>query len=49
MTTEIQARLLTLSQPEYRKFSSGLIPGKDNILGVRLPALRALEIGRAHV
>lgn len=50
MTTEIQARLLALSQPEYRKFSSGLIPGKDNILGVRLPALRALakELARSE-
>lgn len=46
---EIRGRLLALSQPEYRKFSAGLIPGKENILGVRLPALRSLarEISRA--
>ena len=46
---EIEARLLALAQPEYQKFSAGLIPGKENLLGVRLPALRALarEIARS--
>ena len=31
-----------LADPEYRKFHSSLLPGVDNIMGVRLPKLRAL-------
>lgn len=34
-------RLLELSDEKYREFHSGLVPGKDNILGVRIPKLRA--------
>lgn len=33
---------MDLAEEEYRQFSSGLTPGKDNILGVRLPKLRNL-------
>lgn len=39
---EIHGILFELSDKEYRKFSSRLLPGCDNILGVRLPLLRKL-------
>jgi len=38
----IHEQLLALSEPEFQKFSSSLLPGTNNILGVRLPALRKL-------
>lgn len=41
MRAAISARLRELSEDGYRKFNASLIPGKENILGVRLPALRA--------
>ena len=34
--------LQALAEPEYRDFSAGLLPGTENILGVRLPALRRM-------
>lgn len=37
----IRDRLEMLSEAEYGRFSSSLLPGTPNILGVRLPALRA--------
>ena len=40
--TEIRERLLALAEPEYQKFSSSLLPGVENVLGVRLPKLRKL-------
>lgn len=40
--TEIRERLLDLAEPEYQKFSSSLLPGVENVLGVRLPKLRKL-------
>jgi len=36
----IREQLLALAQEDYRKFSSGLLPNSNNILGVRLPLLR---------
>lgn len=36
----IRDALISMSEPEYRKFTSGLLPGVENILGVRLPKLR---------
>lgn len=39
---EIRAYLTEHAEPEYQKFTSGLIPGSDVILGVRIPAIRAL-------
>lgn len=43
MTNEkIREDLLVLADEEYRRFSMKLIPGTENILGVRLPALRKL-------
>ncbi|PKM44535.1 MAG: DNA alkylation repair protein, partial [Firmicutes bacterium HGW-Firmicutes-6] len=38
----LQDELLALVDEKYRKFSSSLTPGTDNILGVRLPALRKI-------
>ena len=38
----LRAELLALVDEKYRKFSSGLTPGTNNILGVRLPALRKI-------
>ena len=39
---ELKDELLTLVEEKYQKFSSSLTPGTDNILGVRLPALRKI-------
>lgn len=39
---EIRQKLHLLSEPEYREFHSSLVPGENNILGVRLPKLRGL-------
>ncbi len=44
MTLEKQIRdeLISLSQSEYKKFTASLIPGCDNILGVRIPKIREI-------
>lgn len=39
---EYKQRLLELAEPKYQKFSASLLPDTDNILGVRLPAVRKL-------
>lgn len=39
---EYRAKLIELSEPEYRKFNASLMPGTDNVLGVRVPAVRRL-------
>lgn len=39
---EIRKLLCGLAEEKYKEFSSSLIPGKDNILGVRLPQLRKI-------
>ena len=39
---DIKSELIRLADPKYRSFSSGLIPGADNIIGVRIPDLRDL-------
>lgn len=38
----VKQKLRSLADEKYRKFSAGLIPGADNMLGVRLPDLRKL-------
>ncbi|HEY5557863.1 DNA alkylation repair protein [Acetobacterium sp.] len=38
----LNIELLSLTDEKYRKFSSALTPGTENILGVRLPVLRKL-------
>lgn len=42
MKKTIKERLTELADEEYRQFHSKLIPGTDNVLGVRLPRLREL-------
>lgn len=42
MGISVREQLNKLADEEYRRFSSSLIPGKENILGVRLPDLRKL-------
>ena len=46
---QMRERLFALSEPKFQKFSAALIPGEERMLGVRLPALRALakEIARS--
>lgn len=42
MELTIKEQLLGLADEDYRKFSAGLIPNIDNVLGIRLPELRKL-------
>lgn len=44
MEKSIREQLNELAEEKYRKFTSSLTPGKDNILGVRLPLLRKLAM-----
>ena len=39
---EYRAKLIELSEPEYRDFNVSLMPGTDNVLGVRVPLVRKL-------
>lgn len=39
---EVRKRLFELQEEGYQKFSSGLIPGVQNMLGIRIPQLRKL-------
>ena len=39
---EIRAWLDAEAESKFQKFTSGLIPGADRILGVRIPKLRTL-------
>lgn len=38
----VRNELLALAEPDYRAFHSNLLPGVDNILGVRVPKLREI-------
>lgn len=40
MIKEIKNELLNLKEDKYKKFSSSLLPGVKNILGIRLPILK---------
>lgn len=42
MNESIRQQLFDLAEPNYQKFSSRLLPGVDNLLGVRIPTLRKL-------
>lgn len=42
MIKDIREQLASMSESGYQKFSSGLIPGVKNMLGIRLPELRKL-------
>lgn len=39
---EVRRLLEETTEEKYRKFSSSLLPGVDNILGIRLPRLREI-------
>jgi 3-methyladenine DNA glycosylase AlkD len=38
----VRSELLSLAEPDYQKYSASLLPGVDNILGVRIPKLRII-------
>ena len=40
--TAVRNELLQMAEPAYAHFSSALLPGVDNLLGVRLPVLRQM-------
>ena len=40
--TYVRDFLLTNAEKDYQNFSAGLVPGCDNMLGVRIPSLRQL-------
>lgn len=42
MEQTIRLRLQAMAEPAYRDFSAALVPGCENMLGVRIPKLRAL-------
>ena len=44
----LRERLVAMSDPDYRQFNASLLPGVTDLIGVRLPQLRALarEIAR---
>ena len=42
MNEPLKQQLEALAEPAYRTFAQGLIPGCSNMIGVRLPRLRAL-------
>lgn len=42
MLSEIREDLLSMAEPQYRKFSAKLLPEGENLLGVRLPRLRKM-------
>lgn len=44
----VLAELLARQEETYRVFSAGLLPGTDNLLGVRIPLLRKLAAEIAH-
>ncbi|WP_217595359.1 DNA alkylation repair protein [Cohnella sp. GbtcB17] len=44
----VREQLEALAEPGYQKFASSLIPNIDNVMGVRLPALRRIAIGAAR-
>lgn len=42
MRQDIRNKLSDMAESDYQKFSAGLIPGVENMLGIRLPELRKL-------
>lgn len=40
MKQKIKEKLFKLADPKYKEFHSGLCPGTNNIIGVRVPVLR---------
>ena len=50
MKEEIKQKLFKLSDQKYKEFHSGLCPGTNNIIGVRIPVLRnyAKELAKKY-
>ena len=50
MKQKIKDKLFELSDQKYKEFHSGLCPGIDNIIGVRVPVLRnyAKELAKKY-
>ncbi|MDI4647305.1 DNA alkylation repair protein [Cohnella hashimotonis] len=44
----VREQLEALAEPGYQKFASSLIPNIDNLMGVRLPALRRIALAAAR-
>ncbi|MFC3799609.1 DNA alkylation repair protein [Cohnella sp. GCM10012308] len=44
----VREQLEALAEPGYQKFASSLIPNIDNLIGVRLPALRRIALAAAR-
>lgn len=44
---ELRNRLEEMAENDYKEFSSSLIPGVENMLGIRLPKLRTIAKGLA--
>ena len=42
ITEEIRKRLSALAETDYKEFNQKLLPGTENVIGIRLPALRKL-------
>ncbi len=42
MEQDVRAELQALSEASYQKFAASLIPGCDNMMGVRIPRIRKL-------
>lgn len=42
IVTEVRERILQKSEEKFQKFSSSLLPGVNNVAGVRLPVLRKI-------
>lgn len=43
MILEIRKELIEISETEFKKFTANLIPGAENILGIRMPVLREMS------
>ena len=39
---EVKKQLSSMAEEQYQQFSRKLVPGTDNILGVRIPQLRII-------
>ena len=42
MVEEIREKLYALSEEDYKEFNQKLLPGVENVIGIRIPALRKL-------
>lgn len=49
MFQQIREKLCKMSEEDYKKFSTSLIPGEESMLGIRIPKLRVIakEIAKA--